>query len=361
MKVDFSRYDLQGFLQKEVSFCGIENCVLVTPQAFDSTFTQNNKIFRSSIWDSKGDLLSAGFPKFKNAGEDPENFPVPKSLDGCQILTKADGSLCIVDFYNDKFNARTRGTANYRSLENSNDFEVCFKKYPKVEEFISANSGLSLLFEITSPNQMIVLDYGAEPDLILIGAIDKKDYSLLTQESLDEISKEIGVSRPEYHEFKSFDELYYFCKSKEDMEGFCIYSDRGQHIVKVKTDWYLRIHRLKSRMASPKRVLEFYVNSGCPSYTEAYNLIETTIDYEVAERCKEDLSAICWAWSEAQKRLGEIEAEMDKLAVKTSDRSEQARYVFENFDKEERGLAFRSLDKGELKTKAVIKLIESNL
>jgi len=64
---------------------------LVQPQHIGCSWTQENKHLRSSVWDSQGNLVSAGFPKFVNWGEKPDQFPVPSSLNGCVVMEKLDG------------------------------------------------------------------------------------------------------------------------------------------------------------------------------------------------------------------------------------------------------------------------------
>ena len=188
MKINFNDYDLENFLIKEGTFCGIP-CKLIQPNHIGTKFTQKNKIFRSSLWDLEGNLISAGFPKFVNFGENPENFPVPTSLNNCKILEKIDGSLCICDYVNGHFSSRTRGTFEYKQLENYKDFEYCFQNNPNIEKWIKSNSNYTLLFEITTPNMKIVIDYGDIPQLRLIGCVNKDDYSLLNQYQLDVIGE----------------------------------------------------------------------------------------------------------------------------------------------------------------------------
>ena len=57
-----------------------DNCFLVTPMRMGVDWTQQNKVLRSSVWNSDGELVSAGFAKFVNWGEKPDVFPVPTSL-----------------------------------------------------------------------------------------------------------------------------------------------------------------------------------------------------------------------------------------------------------------------------------------
>lgn len=357
MKINFSDFgDLKNFVERPVDFCGI-NSFLVFPSHIGAKFTQKNKIFRSSIWDKDGNLLSAGFPKFKNAGEDPDNFPMPKSIKKCEILTKADGSLCIVDFVNGKFNARTRGTACYTQLENYKDFEYCFDKYNKIKKFVKED--FSLLFESVSPNQRIVLDYGQEPDLILIGAINKKDYSLFRQKELDKIAKEIGVSRPEYHSFDSFDEISEFCEKAEGTEGFCLYFNEGQSIVKVKTSWYLALHRMKSELGSYKRVVDVFLEMGMPDFNSFYSQLVEIYDYEIAEQARPHVSIICDAWKEVQK----IEEGMHKFVKRIAGldtRKEQALEITSSYGGEgnnRAGFVFKILDGQELEIDDYKKLL----
>ena len=355
MNIKFSNYDLESFNLKTVFFCG-DLATLITPKGFEPNFTQKNKIFRSSIW-KDGELLSAGFPKFKNAGEDPENFPMPKDIKGCQILTKLDGSLCIVDFVNGYFNARTRGTSNFSSLDNKEDFQRCFEKYPKIKSFVKKNNYFSLLFEITSPNQRIVVDYGDEPDLVLIGCVDKDRYSLLSQDDLDHIAETMGVLRPSRHNFDTFEDLYLFCKDNESMEGFCIYFDNDQSIIKVKTEWYLQRHRLKSSLSSFKTVLDFYIGAGKPSFEEVYQLVVDTIDFEVAERCKDDLQKISKSWD----RFGPLVEKIRGLIKDTEklDRKEKAEWANKNLQSFEKTLYFAVLDEKHLESRIVTTYFKS--
>ena len=128
MRVNFDNYDLTDFLIKEgVSFGGLY-AKLIQPNHIGTKFTQKNKIFRSSIWSDAGELLSASYPKFVNFGENPAEFPVPLSIDGWTFVEKIDGSACIVDYVNDNFSARTRGTFTYEGMENVDDFNFAFEK-----------------------------------------------------------------------------------------------------------------------------------------------------------------------------------------------------------------------------------------
>ena len=104
MKINFSDYDLSEFLIKEGQINGL-NCKLITPNHIGTKFTAKNSIFRSSVGDFEGNLISAGFKKFTNLFENPDNFPFYEG--GEQIfIEKIDGSLAILDWINNSLSIR---------------------------------------------------------------------------------------------------------------------------------------------------------------------------------------------------------------------------------------------------------------
>jgi hypothetical protein len=253
MKIDFKDVDLENFIIKDGLFCGIP-AKLVCPQHIGCHWTQDNKNFRSSIWSEDGELLSAGFPKFPNLGENPEVFPVPTSLDGATIIDKMDGSLCIVDMVNNKLSMRTRGTFTYETMQNAEDFKGCQEKYPKISDWMKSHPNITLMFEITTPNLRIVLNYGDVPDLTLIGGIRKGDYTLISQDVLDIISDDIAVKRPVKYTADSVDELIDVMKGMKGIEGCVLYTQNDQVLHKIKSIEYINLHYLKSSLGETKLV-----------------------------------------------------------------------------------------------------------
>jgi hypothetical protein len=253
MKIEFDKIDLEQFIVKDGTFCGIP-AKLVGPQHIGCDWSQDNKNFRSSIWSEDGELLSAGFPKFPNFGEKPEVFPVPTSLDGASIIDKMDGSLCIVDKINGKLSMRTRGTFSYETMGNSKDFEYCQEKYPKISDWMTSHPDITLLFEITTPNLRIVLNYGDEPDLTLVGGIYKDDYILVRQDTLDIIGDQIGVKRPVRYNADNIDQLIDVMKGKKGIEGCVVYTECDQTLHKIKSIEYINLHYLKSSLGENKLI-----------------------------------------------------------------------------------------------------------
>jgi hypothetical protein len=355
MQIKFKNIDLTSFVIREGDFCDTKS-YLIFPQHIGCKFTQANKQFRSSVWSDDGELVSAGLPKFKNMGEDPDNFPAPTSLKNVNIITKMDGSLAIVDYYNNKFNVRSRGTLNASILDNGDEWLTVFDKYPKVKDYLKSNPNHTVLFEITTPTNRIVIDYGAEVEFTLISIINKDDYSLLTQKMLDTVSVEHDFKRPKYYSFNSLDEIAEFCNNNKDIEGFCLYSKKDQHIVKCKTDHYKALHRMKSELGSYERVVDFFFVADMPSYQDFYKAVSDTLDFEVAERIVPEMSKICDGYKEVLKIV-----EFMKEYVETHRHLSRKEFALDTIQKwgktNRQAMIFSILDKSELSKDLLKKLV----
>ena len=50
-------------------------------------------------------------------------------------------------------------------------------------------------------------------------------------------------------------------KSEDNIEGYVLRFNDG-HMVKIKTDWYLRLHRAKDQIRNNRRLLDLIINNG---------------------------------------------------------------------------------------------------
>lgn len=302
MNISFDDYNLTGFFKTEVNFCGID-AFLIEPSR-EYKFDRKHVIFRSSVWSKDGVLLSAGFKKFTNFGENETEFPPPQSLSGTSIVEKLDGSLVCIDYVNNTLNMRTRGTSTYKVHGNNKEFEDCLNKY-KIREYIQNNPHYTLLFESTTPTNKIIIDYGDTPDFVLIGVVNKNDYSLLTQTKLDEIAVEIGIRRPRRYMFPSIIDMVEVVSNLPDTEGVCLYSNNDQDIHKVKTKKYIKLHYLKSSL-SLNALLDVFIENKYTTYSELYEYVLNAFDYEVAEEVKNVINSIYNAQTCMESHLNHI-------------------------------------------------------
>jgi len=343
----------------ESKFCSLD-CYLITPE-IDAKWNSKNLFYRSLITDKEGNVLSSGWPKFFNYGEKPDCYPNPEQYNDWKCEEKKDGSLLIADYVNGQFSMRTRGTVSYATQENAKDFELLPQNYPKVIEFLKENSHLSLLFEIVTPNNVIVIR-PKEVEFYLLGAINKDDMRVVSSSDLLEIWRKIGsMSVPRVYTFSVLSDLskvYEHIKNWKGEEGIVISYNNGQNRIKLKTDWYCFIHRVKSQLSSTKNLIDFYIEKQMPSSEEFYKIIETEFDYEIAIQLKDELEKICEAGEKSKKYIDHIlEVVHDIRTVET--RKEQALMIKRNF-KENSSFVFSVLDGKIINKEQWTKLINQN-
>lgn len=358
MRIDLASIDLTQFNLKEGVFCG-QPAILVTPAVQGTQWTQANKHLRSSIWSLDGELLSGGFPKFTNAGENPEHFPMPASLDHALCLEKVDGSCLIADYVNDQFSNRTRGTFNSETLDNAVDFTVALAKYPGVRQLAKWVPEVSWLYEITTPNQKIVIDYGPEVELTLIGAVHKSDYRLRDQDVLDSLALMHKLRRPRYFTFASLDSCLADVAKWEGLEGCVIYSGPYRNTLhKIKADAYLRAHRFKERVTLPN-LLDLFFAYGRPDLLAFLARIEGEFDYECSSSARPIVTQIDTAYTAVTSRYNLMEVAISPL--RSLPRRDAALSIQANYTDVWRGAAFHLLDQRPLDDKTVRKLMEAEL
>lgn len=355
MRIDKFPTEEEGFRVIGGRFFG-QNLFLITPNNISCKFTQKTKIFRSSVWDEDGFLVSAGFPKFYDIGQNEENFPAPKTLNNTNIVEKIDGSLLVITNVNGNIMVRTRGTFNAEGLENGYEINILRNKYPKVfdEKYIA--EGFSYLYEWVSPNNVIVLNYGSEPDIYLIGMVNLHDYSLINQEELDKAALSYSVKRPKRYSFDKVGDLVKFVKENKTIEGCCIYSNNDQDIHRTKSDWYLFIHKEKENF-SLSSLVKIFVESGCPEYGLFYNKIKYTFGDSIANNFIGDISKVCDAYNEVLR----ITEGMNKFLLRIanlSTRKEKALEILSSYGKTNRsGMLFKLLDGKKLDNSDIEKLL----
>jgi P2-related tail formation protein len=342
-----------------------EILLLIQPIHIGASWSQDNKIFRSSVWNSKGELVSAGFPKFVNWGEKPEIFPVPESLKDAIVPEKLDGSLLIVSKYKGFIIIRTRGTVDASKLDNAAELEI-FKTeiLPKVAQYIDEMKWsqetwpVSVLFEWVSPTNKIVLNYGDQPDWYLVGMVNHSDYSLIPQGLLDGCAVEMGLKRPKSYQFRDVAELLANVDQWKGQEGVCVYSNNGQTIHKVKSAWYLVRHHMKSELNNVEKVMDFWFENGKPDFLKFKELV-LQFDYEIWEQVQGNASRLSDAYKEVQRIIEGMKKFLrEQVMVLNYNRRMQATIIKQSYGETNRAsYLFTLLDGKELDDKQLKKLM----
>ena len=303
MKIDLSTIP-ETFMRHEHVLNG-ETVVLVQPSHIGVAWDRNNLIFRSSVWTLDGELVSASFKKFFNDQEQPDIDPLPNDIGNGSLFEKVDGSTAIFSIRRGNLIIRTRGTVDARTNDNGHEFVQLAEKYQvqKILAEIAPNEDVTLLFEITSPLCKIVIDYGPEADLTLIGAVRHADYSYFTQNELDALAIKYQLRRPQRYLFNTLAEMRDAVSAFKGKEGICFYYNGDTCLRKFKGLQYLSLHRMKSDVGSIEKVMDLWFSQGQPQYQDFMEFLEKTFDYEIMVMARGHVSKICGAWKEVEKIL----------------------------------------------------------
>jgi len=186
-----------------------------------------------------GEVIAKPFPKFFNLGEMPETYLSNLPTGGYTVSDKVDGSLGIIYYYNGKWNVATKGSF---SSEQAIKAQEMLKNWNLTEHF----SHYTFLVEIIYPENRIVVNYGSQEKLVLLGAYRTHDESEIND--LEVMSQITGLPIRKDYDY-TIDEIIALQKvlSKNE-EGFVIRFDNGLRI-KVKGEEYLKIHKIISNLS----------------------------------------------------------------------------------------------------------------
>lgn len=345
IQIDPSKIDEKLFNITMTDMYG-EPLFLITPKDFVKIpWNQHNAIFRSSMWDMEGNIVSAGLPKFENLGEGdnalafhwgsaasgynpylkgyapifdfcPPELTAPewkKSFFKTPIIAeeKLDGTCLIVSSFKGKLIIRTRGRPDCSEMENAFEIEDFIKKWP---EFFKADGehfkGRTYIFEWVSPLNQIVVPY-KDSNIILTKVIEHDHYSINIK-AVRETASKFGFNTPRTWAFadvnnlvNNVNDLDYFGIKESLFEGFVIifggfenvYGRPYHRMVKIKNADYLRCHAFRSD-CNLETVMDIILDNEIKTFAEAMKHIEVRLDYECAQMAMPHISRIVGAMGE---------------------------------------------------------------
>ena len=198
---------------------------------YENLWDETLLMCRGLVTDHTGDIVATPFQKFFNI-EEGKFEPTEKF----EVYEKMDGSLGIVFWYRGQWVVATRGS--FTSDQSIKAREI-LKKYNTDIMF----RHLTFCFEIIYPENRIVLDYGTDEKLVLLGTFDKNgkemDVELWSQWGFDVVKKYDGIN-----DYKQLKEMV-----KNDQEGFVVKFSNGDR-VKVKGVEYLRLHKIMTNVTT---------------------------------------------------------------------------------------------------------------
>lgn len=200
-----------------------------------------------------GECICACFPKFFNVGERVDTQPDIVKDSFIEVFEKRDGSMVTPALINDKI---------YWKTKKSFYSEVALLAQSLVPDNINLMSWSCLplytpIFEFTHPDTRIVLDYGNEPNFTLLAIRENETGKFLSWIQMMNFSKAFNI--PVIKKFeKSWDELMHDVENAVGIEGYVLVLEDGRR-VKLKTQWYLEMHRTMTELRE-RDVVEAVLN-----------------------------------------------------------------------------------------------------
>lgn len=229
-----------------------------------SMWTNQNSPYRearSVVIDlEKGELVTCGFRKFFNLNEVEENMldlvsEKIKHAKVFEVADKLDGSMQNARWYNgDVFMTGSMALDENESWRLANGKSLITEDY---KNMLKDNDHLTFTFEYISDKNPHVVAYQEDQEgLYLIGVRDVNNGYQYTYQEFLELSKKYRGVKVVVVENKDLDELLKLMKIEpaDEKEGWIINIDN--HLIKLKCDDYVNIHRILDRVASVNVVIE---------------------------------------------------------------------------------------------------------
>lgn len=180
-----------------------------------------------------GEVVARPFAKFFNYNE--PTAPTEKMVGRVCVTEKLDGSLGI-GYENPDGSFAIATAGSFKSEQARHATKLYNERY---EGKWKRNPKLTYLWEVIYPSNQIVVDYGEEDDIHLIGAVNKRTGRSVP---LNQI-KEWKWKRAEEHDMSSLNDVL-SAGERENAEGFIVHYVETDVRVKYKHQDYLRLHRV---------------------------------------------------------------------------------------------------------------------
>ena len=299
---------------------------------------------RGLIFDTDGNLMSRPFHKFFNVNErdETQSHAVDMTSEHV-IMEKMDGSMIrplLVDGY---LRLGTKMGVTHVAMQAE---EWLAAQDPALKAWLRkcVEDGVTPIFEWISPFNQIVLAY-EEADLVYLGTRDNATGEYVMDKSCP------FPSVPQYGSLElGLNDYIDVARNQESREGDIIRFADG-HMVKIKNDWYVRIHKTLERIVYDRNIVNLILN-------EEVDDVLPMLPQVQADRVREFEARFA-------QRLSEVISKYDRywltVSASVSDRSAYAKewmptikkndpfapgYVFARYDgKDGREVILRHIEK----------------
>lgn len=249
-KPKLDEYAKLGLVRSQTNDAGTLTIYVYTEfTQFERLWNNVTRSCRGLVLDNNSRVIIRCLPKFFNSDEPEALLEKPRIVDPTTLVVqdKLDGSL--IQVANDPEYGLVVTSKGSFTSDQAKWARQIIAEFGYDQSF---ETGLTYIFELIHPDNRIVIDYGSRRELVLLAVVEN----------------ETGVERDIYTKrFDAFNRVALLDQNLlRDMatlndgplvEG--IVANFGGYRVKVKTDEYLRLHRIVTDF-TPKRVWEALSN-----------------------------------------------------------------------------------------------------
>jgi RNA ligase len=210
---------------------------------FDKKWDDITLAMRGTILDDEGNLIAKSYDKFFNIEELPS---IPN--EEFDVYEKMDGSCIILFFYVHEWIFASKGSF-------TSEQAVKAKELSSKYDYSKLHPDYTYIFEIIYPENRIVCSYDFE-DLVLLGMIHTKSgYEVnIHSDNSDDIRFKNLLNNIGINIVKKYDGLTDIKQMKSmignNREGFVIKFHQSGIRAKIKSDEYVRLHRLLTNFSN---------------------------------------------------------------------------------------------------------------
>lgn len=213
---------------------------------FEQFWNEYTLSCRGLVIDSDFNIVARPFKKFFNL-EEHEDSDIPKGMK-FEAYEKMDGSLGIAFNYNGSWRMATRGS--FTSDQAIKAAEMINDSVDYVHGVAMFDPNYTYLFEIIYPENRIVVDYGKEEKLVLLGVINTETGEEMSWKDMVNKYGAFFEVVKRHNGLEDYDQLYNLKElERENSEGFVLRFDNGFRL-KVKFSEYVRLHKILTNVSN---------------------------------------------------------------------------------------------------------------
>ena len=286
------------------------------PYAKDSRGTAFVLDKRTGEWS----LFCRAYRKFHNLGEGISRDDFMKDNEPVVSYEKMDGSLILVGMIDGVLVAKSKTSLNSEQAQLAQEL---INKSIELQTFCrtSVELGDTPVFELIGRENVIVLRYQVDKQLVFLGAVDFENGWVTTIQDDNGVQDLMnqGITCATPHKLEWSELLHIQETSKPDIEGYIVDTPRG--LVKVKVQSYVDLHRLKESIGNLKNLIGIILSDDVDDLIGSFQDDQETIDYivDVQEKVGHQFNHSVVAFKELRRKYFQDFNEVRKdFAIKHS-------------------------------------------